>query len=181
MRKGESLHPGKAWQRWCEEHADELPLPIRGFRTRKRITQLYFHGAHPSLRFVAYRTGISTKVWLRDYCYDMLVDLDAAPLRDQDGRWYCNFCGKDERYGSLHEIFVQDIFVPWMKHINALLQPNVWVAGSGIPPSGSSWAEFHSLPMLPEWIGDNRYTYFFRACVDPHMGKPSVSRNDSRT
>lgn len=168
-------HPGKAWLAWCEQHADELPLPIRRSWSHGGSTELRLSGAHPNLRFRANELGIYVDLhWLGEFA-GFLVELEYIPKRDADGRWYCEWCDEAERstFDTLHDLWVDHLFIPWLEKMRELFQPDVWVVYSQEDDCAS--AEILAGRRLIEKLKGGKYLSAFRVCVNPQLLNPSCT------
>ena len=179
MRKNKLQDPGNAWLQWCKEHAGELPLPILRTWAHAGRTEIRFAGAHPNVHFSASHHGIHTSLfWLGEFL-GWLHEAEVSPKQDADGGWFCDQCEPDERctFESLHDLWVDHLFVPWAEHINELFRSDTWVVSG-------SWQDSHWVEALParrfyQEFKNGKYTLAFRACMNPQAINPLCHQSNA--
>lgn len=156
-------------------HAGELPLPIQRIWRRGESTHLQFAGAHPGLRFSLHANhSLWTALHWRGKPPALLHDIDTAPARRADGRWHCLLCNEAHRkvFDTLDALWEDELFLPWMRHVQALLQPRVWIIRGGT--NGADWCDaWHQVDALPH-LKRGGYVQAFRTCVEPRLLNPRV-------
>ena len=183
MSNKNKFHPGAAWVLWCQQHADELPLPMKRVHDERvldegDVTVITFRGAHPNLRCWANERGLYVGLyWLGEF-RGSFYDFDLETQQDDQGRWYCSACKIEAReyYASWHELLCAHVFSEWLTFIQKLFAPDVWVLYREMDDSAICDVVPASMIFGHRKRKIEKNTLMFRACADPQALNPNYIR-----
>lgn len=117
-------------------------------------------GLNPALQIYLNQMGIGVSVYWQDFCWDLLVCFDAAPVPTANG-YCCALCQPEFRtyYANREALWQAELFDPFLDWLNNKLYPAIWLGlYRGKDGSTWTWAELMDMPdpeanvLLPVWL-----------------------------
>ena len=118
----------KLFDRWLRGSAAEFAFMPYNIRQGRHEFRFEFAGIHPAIScYIGNDGSCGVTVNYDKVFWDLLLDLDLDPRRDDSRRWYCDCCLERTFYASRDELWLKHAFEPLLCWVNGTLAHNNWL------------------------------------------------------